>query len=773
MTPLDWARKYTLLGWRPIPVPFREKAPTLRGWQSLRLDARELPAHFNSQPMNLGLLLGEPSGHLVDVDIDAPEAVAIAWQLLPPTQCRSGRPGKPRSHGWYETNLATLKFRDPAGGDGDHDKGMLVEIRSTGCQTIVPPSIHPSGEAIAWDGDGEPAVVAPDELRTAAARLAAAALLARRWPGEGVRHDFALALAGFLLRGGLEEPVATLIVEAAARAARDVEWEDRRRAVRDTAAALAAGEAVTGGPALAEFIPAAERVLAKLREWLGLRGGGAAEHLTDLGNARRFARQHGQDVRYCYPLRSWFVWTGASWRRDLGAEVMARAKATVQSLYQEAAEQADAPARIALAGWARKSEHEARLRAMVILAQSEPTIPVSVEQFDADGLRLNVRNGVVDLRSGAIRPHSRVDLSTKLAPVAYDAAATCPTFERFLARIFDRRERLIRFVQRAIGYSLTADTSEQVFFLLWGHGANGKTTLLKTIFGMLGDYAMASRAEAFMVKGPDAIPNDVARLRGARLVTAVEAEQGQRLAEALVKQATGGDVMTARFMRAEYFDFVPTFKLFLATNHKPIIRGTDLAMWRRIRLIPFTVTIPPAEQDRQLEAKLREEWPGILRWAVEGCLAWQRDGLSPPEEIQVATTAYRAEMDTLGDFLRERGMVAPGAEVTSGALYQAYREWSDAAGERPMSRQALGRRLEERGYTPGRTGTKGRFWTGLRLRTPEDPEPGGDASGPGDAFDTAPPVDTHDARAICTSGNKRHQASLDTEASPRQIWEEV
>lgn len=385
-------------------------------------------------------------------------------------------------------------------------------------------------------------------------------------------------------------------MESAARAAGDPEWGDRRRAVRDTAAALAAGEPVTGGPTLADFIPDAEKVLGKLREWLELRvptAAADAEHLTDLGNARRFARQHGEDLRYCYPLRTWFAWDGARWARDGGAVVMSRAKESVRSLYGDAAGHPDPTARVAIAGWAKKSEHEARLRAMIFLAQSESGISLPVERLDTDGFAFNVRNGTLDLRTGRLRPHGRADLLTKLANVDYRPDASCPTFEQFLSRIFGGNARGIGFLQRAVGYSLTGDTSEQVFFLLWGSGANGKTTFLKTIFGLLGDYAISTRPETFMVKGPDAIPNDVARLRGARFVIAVEADQGQRLAESLVKQATGSDVMTARFMRAEYFDFVPAFKIFLATNHKPIIRGTDLAMWRRVRLIPFTVTISP------------------------------------------------------------------------------------------------------------------------------------------------------------------------------------
>jgi putative DNA primase/helicase len=446
-------------------------------------------------------------------------------------------------------------------------------------------------------------------------------------------------------------------------------------------------------------------------------------NLTDVGNGQRFALQHGQWVRYCWPWHSWLLWTGTHWRRDPGDGVLELAKATAQAIYLEAGGAGSPEDRERLARWAVKTENEKLLRSMLALAQSEPGIPVLPEQLDADPWVLNCANGTVDLRTGDLRRHRREDLITKLVPVAYDPAAPCPTWLAVLDRIFGGRAGLIAFLQRSLGYSLTGDCSEQCVFILWGSGANGKTTLLSTAGTMLGDYALSTRPETLMVKRGDTIPNDVARLKGARLVIAVEAESSQRMAEGLVKQMSGQDRMTARFMRQEYFDFTPTFKIFLATNHKPLIRDTTHAMWRRVRLVPFTVTIPDDQQDRHLAEKLRAEWPGILAWAVQGCRDWQRGGLGLPDEVRAATEEYRAEMDVLGEFLSERCVLEAAAKCAARELYVAYEAWAYTGGEKsPMSEKVFSLRLAERGLAKKAT-KKGMVWAGLRLRGALDVEP--------------------------------------------------
>lgn len=448
---------------------------------------------------------------------------------------------------------------------------------------------------------------------------------------------------------------------------------------------------------------------------------------TDYGNARRLVARYGAALRYCHPWSKWLAWDGARWRLDDTGAVVRFAKQTVRLIYAEAADAAAQDRAKALAKWAGRSQAGARLRDMVSLAESEPGVPVIPEHLDADPWLLCTQSGVVDLRTGGLQPHDRELLITKLVPVAYDPAATCPAWEAFLDRIMGGDQTRVTFLQRAIGYSLTGRTAERVLFVLWGVGSNGKSTLLELLADLLGDYAMKTPTETLLAQRSNGIPNDVARLKGARFVHASEADEGRRLAEALVKAMTGGDTLSARFMRGEFFDFRPEFKLWLSTNHKPVIKGTDQGIWDRIRLIPFEVRFErglPADQggmDLDLPRKLRAELPGILAWAVRGCLDWQRLGLGLPEAVRDATAAYRAEMDVLTTFLRDVCWVDPQAQATAKALYGAYKNWCEETGEHAMSQRAFGSHLGERGFQNRRAGANGSYvWFGIGLRTAED-----------------------------------------------------
>jgi putative DNA primase/helicase len=307
-------------------------------------------------------------------------------------------------------------------------------------------------------------------------------------------------------------------------------------------------------------------------------------------------------------------------------------------------------------------------------------------------------------------------LLTKLAPVVYDPTATAPVWETFLGRIFAHDPALVGHLQRVLGYALTGQTSEQTWFLLHGVGANGKSTLLRTTIDLLAEYAAWTPTQTLLAKRSEGINNDLARLRGARLVGATETDGGRRLAEELVKRMTGGDKVAARFLYGEFFEFAPEFKLFLATNHKPEIRGTDHATWRRVRLIPFTVTIPDAEQDKSLLDKLRGEFPGILRWMVAGCLLWQRDGLGLPDAVREATQEYRASMDVIGNFLAECCTADASATAKAADLYRAYGVWCEANKEHPEGQRRFGEALAERGFQAGRLSGGARAWKGVRVR---------------------------------------------------------
>lgn len=443
--------------------------------------------------------------------------------------------------------------------------------------------------------------------------------------------------------------------------------------------------------------------------------------LSDSGNAERLVAHHGADLRYCKLWSSWLVWDGRRWARDETREVERRAKATVHRIIHEAQYESVDEKKALICKWAGTSLSEQKRKAMVNLAGAEDEVKATPEEFDRDPILLTVNNGTLDLRTGKLLGHDRGHLVTKLAPVDFDPNAECPLWMAFLDRIMGENEGLTSFLQRAVGYSLTGDTSEQCLFLLYGTGANGKSVFVRTVGRLLGDYAGAASFETFLVRRREGPRNDVADLRGARFVSAIEAEKGQRLAESLVKSLTGGDRIKARFLYSEHFTYEPTFKLWLAANHKPVVRGADLAIWRRIRLVPFTVAIPEAEQDRHIGEKLAEELPGILRWAAEGCLAWQREGLRPPPEVRSATAAYREESDPLAEFLADCCAIGDSLQTRFGDLFAAYQRWAGAnrIPERErLSNRAFGDRLSERGFDAYRD-KKTRWRIGIGLEAQE------------------------------------------------------
>ena len=453
-----------------------------------------------------------------------------------------------------------------------------------------------------------------------------------------------------------------------------------------------------------------------------------APHLTDLGNADRFAADHHELARYVWPWRSWLLWDQRRWAPDQTGAAARLARATVLGLYALIPSFDDKDERRALLAHAKASESDHRLAAMLHLAQS--LLWADPGAVDRDPWLLNVLNGTLDLRTGDLRAHRREDYLTKLAPVEYLPQASAPQWDLFLQTILPSAS-VRAFLQTAVGYALTGDTSEQMLFMLSGTGANGKSTFLKTLNDLLGDYALTTPSDTFMVKRDGAIPNDLARLRGARFVTAVETHEGKRLDEALVKQMTGGDTISARFLHQEFFDYTPSFKVFLAVNYRPRIRGTEHAIWRRLRLVPFGVTIAEEQRDRSLLEKLRAEWPGILAWALAGCARWREAGrLGTPEDVVAATARYRASQDALRDFLDECCILDPAARISGTDLHGTYRDWCRKEDEKPMYRETLYARLEERGLTRSGVTTRSR-WVGIRLKTileRDQPEPLTEAS---------------------------------------------
>jgi P4 family phage/plasmid primase-like protien len=420
------------------------------------------------------------------------------------------------------------------------------------------------------------------------------------------------------------------------------------------------------------------------------------EHLTDLGNARRLVRCYGSDLRFVEAW-GWVTWNGQRWEvADSGAR--RRAIDTISRMYEEAARIPNEDERRALVKWALQSESAGRLAAMLEIAKDFKGIEVKPDVFDQDPWILNCRNGTVDLRTGELRPHDRADYCTKLAPVDYDPLANCPTWDTFLDRIFANDSGMIEHVRRAVGYSLTGSTDEQVFFLLHGTGANGKSTLLTTLQRILGDYAQSTPAATLLVKkGDPGVNNDIARMTGARFVATVETEPGKHLATALIKQLTGQDPISARYLHREFFDFVPVLKLWFATNHKPVIRDNTNSIWRRVLLIPFLVKIADNEKDPTLPSKLLQEASGILAWAVSGCLMWQTNGLQVPQKVQGASAAYRADQDVFSMFLDECCLLERRFSAELKELYAVYIKWALANTERPMRKSEFKEALLEHG----------------------------------------------------------------------------
>jgi putative DNA primase/helicase len=436
---------------------------------------------------------------------------------------------------------------------------------------------------------------------------------------------------------------------------------------------------------------------------------------NDTDNAQRFAKRLGAKVLHTRGL-GWQVFDGKRWRHDDLGQVVELAKQTARLIADESAHLQSDDARAARSRFAEQSLSKGALDRMLDLAKS--LVGAEDSRLDADPWLINVENGTIDLRTGHREKHDPRDLMTKIMPVLADRNAKCPLFLKFLYRITGDDSNLANFIQKAVGYSLTGITTEQVLFFVYGKsGNNGKSTLVNLVRDMLGDYGLHTPTETLVVKQYDSgIPADLARLDGARMVTAVEANFNRHLDEAKIKSMTGGEPITARFMRTNFFQFVPVFKLWLVANDRPHVRGTDEAFWRRMRVIPLTINIPKAERDRDLATKLRAEWPGILAWAVRGCLKWQKDGLGMPGAVERATKDWQKEMDHLKKFIAEKVDIQPGFKLAASLLLERYKNWCSQHGEQPLNVPDFNDRLQEC-LDVTHTRVKGRsWWRGIKVR---------------------------------------------------------
>ena len=430
--------------------------------------------------------------------------------------------------------------------------------------------------------------------------------------------------------------------------------------------------------------------------------------LNDIGNAQHYATTYENELRYCAPWGKWLAWDSARWKIDDEGRPLKLAKELVNKMFNDAMELRGGEVFKHVCETAQLS----RLKAMIALAG--PELPIKVEELDQDGWILNCLNGVVDLKSGKIRPHDRNEGITKLCPTEFHPDAQSPVWDQFLRDVFADDE-LIQFVQRLFGHFLTGDVSEQKLALFWGTGANGKTTALNAFMDTVGpDYTMQCLPDFLMEKKGESHPTEKASLFGKRFVSCVETEASRKLAESTVKMLTGGEKIMARRMREDFWEFNPTHKLILCTNHRPIISGTDHGIWRRLLLVPFLQRFDGARQDKQLPEKLKAERAGILAWAVRGCLEWQRIGLNPPASVCSATEDYRSSEDIFGRFIADCCVVNKSTSVRFSCLYERFEQWANDAGEFLPAKRAVGAWLDDNGYE--KYSANGRCYRGLMLR---------------------------------------------------------
>ncbi len=448
--------------------------------------------------------------------------------------------------------------------------------------------------------------------------------------------------------------------------------------------------------------------------------------LSDTGNAERFAKDHRGYAIYDETRGRWLTHDGSRWS-DAPHLIEQKSKQTVRSIAVEAGMCGDEARMKAMAKFCIASASIQRRIAMLRAAQSETGMHTTTDKFDTNPDLLNVANGTINLKTGELLDANPENMITKAAPTHFDRKASCPVFRKFFAEMFENDQELMHFVQKALGYSLTGHTSERTMFVLYGsngpdkNGSNGKTTLVEITAHILGDgFTTCLPPDSLYEKPFDGVPADIAKLRGARFVTSSESESGKKFRESRIKELTGGDRITARFMRENFFDFKPEAKLWFLSNYIPEIRGTDQAIWDRLALIPCRFRVPPERKDKHLGKKLEAEASGILNWLLEGCKAWYAEGLNKPEAVTHIVNEFRSEMDAVGRFVDQCCDKQPALAIKVGDFRDAFQQWCDVEGSTPPSHQRISQRLRELGFETGTRTARGYKYQGLALKTSSD-----------------------------------------------------
>lgn len=725
----------------------RAKSTDPSTWRPFRFAEKAVEAGLYD---GVGFVFTKEAG-LVGVDIDhafdeegcPTEAAMLVLRALPSYAEYS--PSGNGLHLFIKGEMPGTGRKNPALGVEAYDTGRFFTMTFRPYGTVRPiaeggaawealhdllfPSGPPRAEAAEKRGPSQPADLSDADLLEKMVSSASGARIARLMAGDtsdynGDDSSADMALCSYLAWWCDGDTARMDRLFRASGLMRD-KWDSKRgpdtygeRTVARAAASLPPeggyrpGEAKAGGT----IIEAAwEDAKARAERGEPEPDGDGAFHLTDLGNARRIIATHGARLRYCKAWGKWLLWDGMRWATDETDYIFDCCKGIVETMQAEV-QTLPQDRREAAFKWAMQCESAKRIREMEFLARTERAVIVTPDRLDTGPYDLNCLNGTLDLLTGELRDHDPNDNLSRLCPVAYDPAAEYPTWYKFLVDAMDGDMDLVHFLQRAAGYSLSADTSERCMFVLHGaRGKNGKSTFVDALTHILGDYHRNTPTETLMVKyGGAGASSDVARLANVRFVTAAESEEGQRLAESLIKQMTGGtDTITARMLYRDFFDFRPVFKLWFSTNHKPVIRGTDDAIWDRIRMIPFNRRFTAGEQDKRLPAKLRAEASGILAWAVEGFRLWREGGLQEPEGVTVAVEGYRTEMDTMADFYADCCEIGPEYECSRADLFKRYKDWCHGNREQGMSARAFALRIGEdsRFRTYKHNGT--RMWTGI------------------------------------------------------------
>lgn len=670
---------------------------------------------WSKQPeANIGIATGEVSG-IVVLDVDGAEGfTGLAGRSLPATPTVTTGRVDGGTHFYFKHPGGKVKNSVRKLGNG-------LDIRGDGGYVIAPPSRHKSGQRYQWGNDLDtPLADLPEWIQTKLDDVNTG--FDNSQDGEAIekggRNVYLTSLAGTMRKRGMPEAAiyAALVATNNERCNPPLSLDEIKKISEsigsksfDSQNEPTISYTILDGQ-LGDVVPSE-----LCRE---------APH-TDVGNAEAFVSLYGDRFRYDHTRRRWLVWPveGSAWLDDENEAHKRGLIATLRARYYLANSIEDDAEREALEKWARKSETGQHIQTSLKVAQSMTNIATTAGQYDTDPYLLNFLNGTLNLRNITFRPPQQSDFITRLAPIEFDPSATAPEWEKFIDVVFQGNEELIEYVQRALGYCLTGDTKEHAFFIAYGGGANGKSTLLGTLGRALGNYSTVTAFRTFDADNKNEYGNDLAALRGTRFVAAIESEQNKRLAEARVKSVTGGDKISCRFLYGEFFEMLPQFKVWLAVNHKPIIRGTDNGIWRRIHLIPFLQTFgdKPGELpiDRDIDLRLARELPGIVNWLINGYLSWQKNGLRPPASVVEATKEYRAESDYVAQWLDIRCDTSePSAKLKAIEGYQDFRQYLTDIGETNERQiptlKVWGTAMTDKGFAKAREGS-GFFYSGIQL----------------------------------------------------------